>query len=170
MKNKQQGVFLLEALLAVLVFSAGILALVAMGASAMNAQNDAQYRMEASNYTSDITSQIWLSASRVPVKNANGDDVYTVVTADLKSFEHQTTTGANCSFKGTASTNPLVTAWLAKLKANSGLPGNDDSMVQIEVDTRTDATADKNKITVTVCWQTPSDTRKRSHSLTSYVN
>ena len=43
----QAGFFMLEALVAILIFSLGILGLVAMGSVAINAQNDAQYRTEA---------------------------------------------------------------------------------------------------------------------------
>ena len=45
----QRGVFLIEALLAILIFSLGILTLVAIQTTAISAQSDAQYRSEAAN-------------------------------------------------------------------------------------------------------------------------
>ena len=48
-QHRQRGMFLLEALVGILIFSIGILALVAMQATAITAQADAQYRVEAAN-------------------------------------------------------------------------------------------------------------------------
>jgi len=42
--QSQQGVFLIEALLGILIFSLGVLAMVALGTTAVSAQSDAQFR------------------------------------------------------------------------------------------------------------------------------
>ena len=56
--------FLIEALIAILIFSLGILSLVAIQTAAMSAQNDAQYRVEAANFANQMMSQIWLNVAR----------------------------------------------------------------------------------------------------------
>lgn len=168
-KTFQTGVFLLEALIAILVFSIGILAMVAMGATAISAQNDAQYRIEAANLASDIIGKIWLNADREELDNGYGNKLMIVKTTTLATFEHQAITSAtdNCAFSGVASGNAIVTDWAAQIKTRTNLPGFQDGMAQILVDT---SAAGNNKVTVTVCWQAPADTRKRKHVLTSYVN
>ena len=47
MHNKQSGVMLLEALIAILIFSLGVLGIVGMQASAVKASRDAKYRADA---------------------------------------------------------------------------------------------------------------------------
>ena len=46
--RRQRGFFLIEAMVAMLIFALGILGLVAMGGTAVASQSDAQYRTEAS--------------------------------------------------------------------------------------------------------------------------
>lgn len=59
-RQRQQGVMLLEALIAILIFSVGILALVAMQGLAINYTSEAKYRSDASFLASEIISQIWV--------------------------------------------------------------------------------------------------------------
>jgi type IV pilus assembly protein PilV len=57
---QQQGFMLLEALVAVLVFSVGILALVGMQAAATRFSTDAQFRSTASYLANQRLSEIWV--------------------------------------------------------------------------------------------------------------
>jgi type IV pilus assembly protein PilV len=54
---------LLEALIAILIFSIGILAIVGMQATAVKAVTDARSRSEASFYANQLLSQIWTDAA-----------------------------------------------------------------------------------------------------------
>lgn len=47
MKRDQSGVMLLEAMIAILIFSLGVLGVVAMQAMAVSASRDAKYRADA---------------------------------------------------------------------------------------------------------------------------
>ena len=60
----QGGFFLIEAMVAILIFSLGILGLVAMGGTAVSSQSDAQYRTEASSLADAIAGQIALGVDR----------------------------------------------------------------------------------------------------------
>jgi type IV pilus assembly protein PilV len=55
----QQGGFLLEALVAILIFSFGVLGLVGLQASAIEFTNDAQYRSEAAYLANSLIAQMW---------------------------------------------------------------------------------------------------------------
>ena len=46
-----------------------------------------------------------------------------------------------------------------------GLPGATAAAVQILVDT-----AEFNRVQITICWQAPTDTAMRRHTLVTYVN
>ena len=97
--QKQHGVLLLEALIGILIFSIGILALVAMQATAVSQATDARYRSEASYLADRMIGSIWanhgsnvgtltaswvneISGSNPPLlPNATGVNAPTVVVA-----------------------------------------------------------------------------------------
>jgi type IV pilus assembly protein PilV len=57
--NTQSGVALLEALIAVLIFSLGILAVVGLQANAMRITTDAKMRIDASNVANQRVGEMW---------------------------------------------------------------------------------------------------------------
>jgi len=67
--RQQAGVMLLEVLIAILIFSIGILAVVGMQAAAINNVNDAKYRSEAAFLTNRLLSQMWTDAGNLTVAN-----------------------------------------------------------------------------------------------------
>lgn len=67
----QSGVILLEALLAILVFSVGILALVGLQAAAVKQSSDARYRTEAALLANEILGQMWVSDRTVTTLQTN---------------------------------------------------------------------------------------------------
>jgi len=93
--RKQHGALLLEALIGILIFSIGILALVAMQATAISQVTDARYRTEAANLADRFIGGIWATkAADIPgstttwaadvvglMPNATGANAPTVVVA-----------------------------------------------------------------------------------------
>jgi type IV pilus assembly protein PilV len=59
--RNQAGSMLLEAFIAILIFSMGILAIVGMQASAVKTSADAKYRSEASLLANELIGQMWVS-------------------------------------------------------------------------------------------------------------
>jgi type IV pilus assembly protein PilV len=57
--SKQRGVLMLEALIGILIFSIGVLALVAMQATAISQTTDARYRSEAAFQADKMIGAIW---------------------------------------------------------------------------------------------------------------
>ena len=160
-KTVQSGMALLEALIGILIFSIGILAMVAMQAASVSAVADAQYRIEAVNAANQLLSQIWVNIDRTSAVTTQ---------TSLMTFEHQTGGApASCDFSGAPGTNAAVTAWLNHLNTGRGgaplLPGTKPEMQQIEVDTGVN-----NRVTITLCWQAPGDTTPRRHTMVAYVN
>ena len=168
MKSKgNQGFFLIEALIALLIFSLGILGMVGMGGAAIAAQSDAQYRTEAANYANEIATQIALNVDRANLATS------------LPEFAHHPVGGGDasyCVFSGSASAQAIVTAWVDKVRGavpgTPGLPGATLASQQIAVDT---SAGMHNKVTVTICWQPPSSSAiasapMRRHTLVTYVN
>jgi type IV pilus assembly protein PilV len=58
--RQQEGVMLLEALIGILIFSLGVLALVAMQAVAVSTVSNARFRTDASFLANEIIGQIWV--------------------------------------------------------------------------------------------------------------
>jgi type IV pilus assembly protein PilV len=157
--SAQNGFFLIEALLSILIFSLGILGMVAISVRAMDARADAEYRTDAARFADEIASLITLNVDR---------STPALTQSSLAAFAHQPTGTACGGFSGTASSIPFVTAWLGRLTAaRTGLPGAVSTGQQIVVST---AATDFNRVTINLCWQAPSDTAVRRHTLITYVN
>ena len=158
--NKQRGVFLLEALIAILIFSLGILGMIAMGSAAIAGQTDAAVRTDAASLAEQLASKIALSVDRADI---------TTVQTSLAAFNYNSvSTGPYCAFSPSANpVAPLVTAWLSTLSGPSGLPGANATDQSIVVDT---SATGYNSVLITMCWQGPHDLGKRRFMTTVYVN
>ena len=64
-RRSQEGVMLLEALIGILIFSMGILALLGMQAAAMRATVDAKYRSEAAFLANEIIGTMWVDRANI---------------------------------------------------------------------------------------------------------
>lgn len=156
--HSQRGVFLLEALIGLIIFSIGVLTMVALQAKSIEIQADTQYRVEAGNLAERMLGDIALRT-----RDATG----VVNTGLLANFSHRPTTTADCNFTGANSGDAMVIAWVNDITTGAGtlLPGSTASMQQILVDTAT-----FNQVTISICWQTAADAIPRRHTLVSYVN
>ena len=160
----QRGFLLIEAMIAILIFSLGILGMIAMGGTAIGAQSDARYRTDAQRLVDEIAGSIALDVDRTSPANLQ---------ASLLNYAHQAA-GSNCTFTGDPSANAVVTNWVARATTVGsglpGLPGADAANQQILVSS---APGSPNRIEVTVCWRdpgTPAGAAMRRHSLVTYVN
>jgi type IV pilus assembly protein PilV len=155
-RRGQQGMTLIESMVAMLLFSMGILALVGMYAAATSRTSDSQYRIEAANLANRMIGEIWANVDRSTAAN---------LTNTLLAFQHRPGDGG-CAFSGNPSANAAVTQWVNDITAaGTGLPGADNTMQQILVDT-----ANANRVTVTVCWRAPTDTVAHRHVVVANIN
>lgn len=155
-RRGQTGMTLIESMVAILLFSMGILALVGMYAAATSRTSDSQYRIEAANYANKIIGQIWANVDR---------STAATLTNTLVAFQHRPG-GGGCGFSGSVSANAAVTQWVGDITAvGTGLPGAEDTMQQILVDT-----ANANRVTVTVCWRAPTDSTTHRHVVVANIN
>lgn len=63
--SKEQGSVLLEGLIAILVFSMGILAIVGLQVAAIKTVSDSQYRLEASFLANRLIAQMWTDTTNI---------------------------------------------------------------------------------------------------------
>ena len=157
---QQRGFFLVEAMVAILIFALGILGLVAMGGTAVSSQSDAQYRTEASSLADAIAGQIALGINRAGV-----DETARAANkaASLAAYAHQAG-GPPCASAG-AATGPGPVLNLLN-QAQAILPGANPAYQQIIID----GLGSFNRVEITLCWQTASDLVPRRHTVVTYVN
>ena len=178
--RRERGSMLIEALVALLIFSLGIVAMLSVSRIAVSAQSDAIIRTEAARLANQIAQQMWL---RVDRSIASDKPAFK---ENLRKFAYQPE-GTDCAFSGDTSAAeadatelPVGTSvgdWLTQVKtltATSGLPGAIDSYQQIKVDTDpVDGSGNalgQNQVTITLCWKAPSDDVPRQHTLMTQVN
>ena len=142
-KKIQRGYLLIEALVSILIFSTGILAIFSLQAASIKNSTDAKYRADASFLANEIVGYMWSDR------------------ANLSAYAHLAS-GSACSPSGTASTNANVTGWLSEV--NGALPGAATTKQQIIVNTTT------NTVTVTVCWKSPQDTGYHPYTAIAQIN
>jgi len=144
--RSQSGVMLIEALVAIAIFSFAVLGIMGLQATAIRTVRDADYRAKASLFANQIVGQMWADRFNVPTYALNASS-------------------ATCAEGTNTAANPVVTSWLAGLTdmANQGsLPGAADLLQQITVGAN-------NTVTVTLCWQAPQDTAPHNFTLTTQI-
>jgi len=160
-RSPQRGFFLIEALVAIAIFSLGILGMVAIGSLALNAQTDAGVRTDAASLADELASDIVLNVDRTSLANFQNS---------LLGYQHQPV-GVDCVFSGAATADANALAWLNRVSTQGpslpGLPGATAATQQIQVSA---TAAGFNRVQITICWRGPTDTAMRHHTVVTYVN
>lgn len=113
----QQGIVLLEALIAILIFSIGVLGIVGLQASMIKASSDAHYRAQASFIAQQRLGQIWVDQDNIAayVEDAPGTDI-----AESTGLPN----GRRVTIRGDASCDADLSCVIVKVTWQ--LPGSDD--------------------------------------------
>jgi len=83
--GRETGSYLLEALIAILIFSFGVLGLIGLLGSSLRVTNDARYRSEAANLAGAMISEMWtMTAADMDTKFGSGG-------AKLKEWQDKAT-------------------------------------------------------------------------------
>jgi type IV pilus assembly protein PilV len=138
--NNQKGAALIEALIAIIVFSIGIVGLMGIQAASVGAVSDTKIRQEASNVTQQLVGEMWSTLLR---KNDGQPDLTYLASA-------------YASPSGSAFVKWRDSAVYTRLPKSNTIPP-------------TVLIANNGEITITVSWQTPTDTSPRRYVLRSRV-
>lgn len=132
---------MLEGMIAILIFSFGILALVALLGMSVKDTSNAKYRTDASLLASEVIGQMW-----------TGDKSNAGLAADFSD-----------------PAGPRYVAWKAKVIAT--LPGVTDAAAPSPgTNLPTIAIDANNQVTVTVRWQAPGDSGVRNYVAITRIN
>jgi type IV pilus assembly protein PilV len=133
--NKQSGVMLLEALISVLIFSLGILAIVGLQATSIKNAGDAKYRTDASLLANQLIAEMWA-----------GDRT-------------QLTLQNSYTSPGGAGYLAWLNNVMCPASAPAALPGvdciNNRNLPTVAISAVTSTVAPSNLVTVTLFWQPP---------------
>ncbi len=125
----QSGVMLLEALVAILVFALGVLALVGLQSLSIKQSSEAKYRADAVLLANELIGQMW------------------VTDRSFATLDGQFKTG-----------QPAYQAWLNRITANNTLPGVAANPPDVAVaQVAGTAVPPSNRVTVTVSWKAPNE-------------
>lgn len=142
LRNAQSGVMLLEALIGILIFSVGILAMIGMQAIGIRLASDSRDRAEASNLAGQLVGEMWLNR------------------AALASYQ----------YPGSGTPPAALTTWIARVDAS--LPGAaaNPPIVTVGPAPAPLPASVGTQTTVTLRWISPSDTTVHQFVMTAYIN
>jgi type IV pilus assembly protein PilV len=144
--HSARGIMLIEALIGILIFSIGILAMIGMQAAAFKASAEAKFRSDAAYLANSLVGRMWADKG------------------NLALYKHRetSTAGQLCQPTGGNSSYAIVTTWIDNI--SNTLPGATAANQQIVVDIVT------NQVTISVCWVSPQDNTPHRHQVTAYIN
>lgn len=134
--NSQRGAMMLEALIGILIFSTGILALIGMQALAISYASDAKYRADASFLANQIIAEMWIDRC-----NAGLALPACAVSAYV--------------YSGSGAVPAAISNWVTAVE--NTLPGAASNKPIIAVDTAVGL------VSVTVRWRPPNAEAVRNH-------
>lgn len=140
-RNRQSGVVLLESLIGILIFSLGVLALVAMQSVSISNVSNARYRVEAAFLANQILSQAWVD------RGVNG--------SNLPAY----------AYPGGAST--ALPGWIAQVNALMPQAVNYPPAIQVAP---IPGVGGGQQISVTVRWKAPDALVPSNHTAIGYVS
>lgn len=127
-RTAQSGVMLLEALVAILIFALGVLAVVGLQSLSIKQSSEARYRADAVLLANELIGQMWVSDRSFATLNG------------------QFTPGG-----------AAYAAWLARITNNNMLPGVAANPPAVGVVPVGAAVPPSNRVTVTVNWKAPNE-------------
>jgi type IV pilus assembly protein PilV len=135
----QRGAFLLEALVAILIFAFGILGIVGLQAQAIRNTNDLQFRSEAIHIANAAVGRMW-TMNRTQIK---------------ASFEGDKGTGGD--------------AYYTLCSDAKRLPGTEDDNNTPTVTVEDGPTSFSQRVTIVVRWQLPGEATPHNYTTTVVV-
>lgn len=135
--NCHQGSVLIEALIALLIFSLGILTMISLQAATVELSSDAKYRSDASLLANELIGQMWIN-DRTPA-----------------------TLQTNFQTNG-----PLYASWVndvaATLPGVAGVAANQPTVTVTTVNPPAGASSTSNLVTIRLFWKSPNEAGSNS--------
>lgn len=190
-KFQQRGLVLLEGLIAILIFSMAILAVVGLQGTAINKSADAQYRADAAFLANQLLAQMWVhagsgvltAASGIQPGNAAASGV--AAAPNLFNYHCINCTVAAATTAGNKAGDPEFVRWLQSIQGTGGqpgfLPGVTDTLNMPDIDVHCPASdlalvptcsaatmpQSATEVTITLAWQKGSNANNAHQHVTT---
>ncbi len=142
LRNAQSGVMLLEALIGILIFSLGILAMVGMQAMGIKLATDSRDRAEASNLANQLVGEMWLNRAAL----------------------------ASYAYAGSGTAPAALTTWIARVDAALPDAAANPPIVTVGPAPAPLPASVGTQTTVTLRWRNPTETTVHQFAITAYIN
>lgn len=152
-KHQQDGSVILEALIAILVFSVGILALVGMQAATISASSAAKYRSDAALLANELIGRMWVSDRTQATLQAAFSSPAGAVYQDW-------------AWVGGAAGTIAAPAEGTVLKI---LPGAQANPPTVSIAAVATTNPPSSLVTITVFWQAPTDATRHQYITTAQI-
>ncbi|MBK7472038.1 MAG: type IV pilus modification protein PilV [Betaproteobacteria bacterium] len=136
-RSRTSGFVLLEALIAILIFSIGVLGLIGLQAMSAKHSTDAKYRSEAALLVNQLLGNMWVSDRTIATLQSSfntGGSAYNAwlssVTATLPGVVANTATAPTVTVDA-AGVVSVAVFWIAPSDAQAGVPHNITTVTQI---------------------------------------
>jgi type IV pilus assembly protein PilV len=143
--GRQSGVMLIEALIAILIFSVGVLGIIGLQGSAVKVSTDAKYRSEAALLANELIGRMWAS---------NRDQ------ATLQAAYASATNGAayqQWAWIGSVAATPGTQAAPAQGTVLRTLPGAVANPPTVVIAPSVGTILPTSQVTITIFWQVPGE-------------
>jgi len=155
--RSQSGVMLIEALLAILIFSIGVLGIIGLQGSAVKVSSDAKYRSEAALLANDLIGRMWA-----------GDRTQ----ATLQTAYASATSGAafqRWAWVGGLAASPGTQAAPAPGTVLGALPGAAANLPIVTIVSSTGTAIPSSLVTIEVRWQVPGTSEVHRYVTTAQI-
>ena len=142
--SRQSGVMLIEALIAILIFSVGVLGIIGLQASAAKASVDAQFRSEAALLANELIGRMWAGDRTQATLQAN------YASANGAMYQQWAWVGAIPASPGTQAA-PAAGTVLATL------PGARVNPPTVVIAASAGTAVPSSQVTITIFWQVPGE-------------
>ena len=148
--QRQRGSYLLEALIAILIFSFGVLGLIGLLGSSIRITNDARYRSEAANLANAMAAEMWTMCAKTVVQPCDKTAVQAEMQLDTQFGD----------------SGPRLGYWQSKAEAL--LPSA--AAYPLTVDLAQPVLSNESRtVVITVFWKMPGETEKHQHMMTAQI-
>lgn len=154
MRQQQSGVMLIEALIAILIFSLGILGVVGLQATALSVSRDAHYRADAALLANELVGLMFTSNRTGTVLEANFRGTAGFISTKDRDDPDR------CQTDNPATDGSMYCLWFNNRVIDS-LPGAD--IVPPQVVVTPGAAGNASTASITVRWRAPSDVVNRQY-------
>lgn len=146
--RRQSGALIIEVMIAILIFSVGILGVVGLQAAAVKASTDAKYRSEAGLLANELISKMWVSDRTQATLQA--------------AFSSTTSGAAYVAWLGSASVPGSVLQVLPGISATVNRP-------TVEITANNSTSLPSSDVVITLYWQSPEDATVHNYKVVAQI-